>query len=469
MNRRNRTAVLMCTIAILATLLASSCATAGAIPDPADEIDISPPRRAAEVPSGEILVRPVDDALADAPDRPQPPVDDGDATLPVPAVAIRDDLPQHRAPSTDAVDVALAAPAPAPEPEPVALPVAQPARAGRSSSTAVALPAADPLVTTTPPADAGLPLPVAPAPVVAAVSGAAAVSVADPARVNPSAPEETPEPTRPATVVATVPVAPAAPASGSAAPASTSVAVDVRSAAPDSVPHARGGAPTPAPSRGDGGFTVGREGLDTLSVRFPGSGWVFVGNEHSSGDVTLVEKRRVDGDDVFVFRFGQPGEYHLWFQQQQPGGVFVNERVAVDTSVEPSAESAVEAASEPSTADAARSTADATVAAGRDVAAAHDAPAPPGGALPGSVAALPPVAEPDSTVSGGSNPNVLAGMSDTELFALAQRLERPGPDRDLRLALDVYELLVDNHPFSDAWDDGRARATFLRRHYFDIR
>ncbi len=411
MNRRRRTAILTCIIAILA----SSCATTGTPADPTVEAEsaIAPDNPLTVIVDAPAVDAPTSDALA----RSQPSTDLTDAVLPTPAVAVRDDLPQRRATTPDAPDVALSMPRPV---EPAAARPTEPASQPDPPAAAeLRVPA------TTPASRAGLPLPAAP------VFTAPAAEQAAPAASVPT----------------------------SAGPASTSVALQIRAAGPDS-----SSTPTDAPrvsSAGEGGaYSVGREGLDTLSVRFPGSGWLFVGNEQSSADVTLIEKRRVDGDDVFVFRFGNPGEYRLWFQQQQPGGVFVNERVAVDTSSAPEAARPTAEAARP-TAEAARGV-DATTAAVGETGAA-DAPTPPSAERSDrTVAAL-------SAVPVASYRSSLAGMSDTELFALAQRLERPGPDRDLRLALDAYELIVRNHPFSDAWDDGRARATYLRRHYFDIR
>ncbi|TVQ24847.1 MAG: hypothetical protein EA382_08050 [Spirochaetaceae bacterium] len=465
MNRRRRTAILTC----IAAILAASCATTGTPPDPTDDrfsdrvptatlpsvdaetaivpdnpltVLLAEPTGEAPAAEAPTAASPVADALA----RSQPSAGLPGAVLPAPSVVIRDDLPWRRAAASAAPDVTLAMPQ-------LVAPAAVRPAAARPAVVRPTEPASQPdppvvaevrVPATAPVSRAGLPLPAAPVPAAPAAEQAA----------------------------------PAASTPTSAGPASTSVALEIRAAGPDS-----SSTPADAPrvsSSGEGGaYSVGREGLDTLSVRFPGSGWLFVGNEHSSGDVTLVEKRRVDGDDVFVFRFGNPGEYHLWFQQQQPGGVFVNERVAVDTTSAPeparpaeparSVASPARPAAEPARPVASPAPGvDATIAAvGRP--GADDPPAPPSGERSDRIDAVTSSGESLSAVPVVSYRRSLAGMSDTDLFALAQRLERPGPDRDLRLALDAYELIVRNHPFSDAWDDGRARATYLRRHYFDIR
>lgn len=60
-------------------------------------------------------------------------------------------------------------------------------------------------------------------------------------------------------------------------------------------------------------------------------------------------------------------------------------------------------------------------------------------------------------------------MPDKMLFELAGRLERPGPQRDLRRALSLYRAIVDDRPLSPYWDDSRSRIEYLQRHYIDVR
>ena len=69
--------------------------------------------------------------------------------------------------------------------------------------------------------------------------------------------------------------------------------------------------------------------------------------------------------------------------------------------------------------------------------------------------------------SGGSDPAL--GMPDDTLYALARRLESPGPRRDLRRALSLYRMIIDDRPLSPHWDDSRSRVEYLERHYFDVR
>jgi hypothetical protein len=71
---------------------------------------------------------------------------------------------------------------------------------------------------------------------------------------------------------------------------------------------------------------VGQE----VEIRLPGSGWIYVGSEYGAGAVTLSGKRRESGDDLFTFELAEPGEYGLWFQQQNmTTGSFESQRVSV--------------------------------------------------------------------------------------------------------------------------------------------
>jgi hypothetical protein len=59
--------------------------------------------------------------------------------------------------------------------------------------------------------------------------------------------------------------------------------------------------------------------------------------------------------------------------------------------------------------------------------------------------------------------------TDRLLYQLAQRLEEPGPKRDLRLSLYYYQLLMDRYPVSRYWEPSRERTEYLNRHYFEVR
>uniref|UniRef100_UPI000255591B tetratricopeptide repeat protein n=1 Tax=Treponema primitia TaxID=88058 RepID=UPI000255591B len=58
--------------------------------------------------------------------------------------------------------------------------------------------------------------------------------------------------------------------------------------------------------------------------------------------------------------------------------------------------------------------------------------------------------------------------SDEALWLYAQLYEKPGPSRDIRLALDYYRRLVNEYPQSSRYNDSRRRIAYLERYYINI-
>lgn len=354
------------------------------------------------------------------------------------------------------------------------------------------------------------------------------------------------------------------------------------------------GGPSPRPDVGSssGDESAWREraarvasGSEVIVV-LPGQGWLYVGQEYGGGSVRFLGKERVGGNESFAFRIADPGEYGLWFQQQNPAtGSLVNERLSLlaqrdatesrvdladiprGTTIEalttaatgrPAAtvpfgelpnrpgagdggpgaatdESAAgaltEAASdEPVAVDAlvarardlvesgdpraaALMIADATLDGGVDLTAIDEAApgllgelvatvAPEGDAalsalwqsiadIELSSSALARAALVSEALERGDVPALLAGIGrldegssrrwndvlarleragdDETVFGLAQALEAPGADRDLRRAATLYRWIVDDRPLSRHWDASRARLEYLDRHYFEVR
>lgn len=58
-----------------------------------------------------------------------------------------------------------------------------------------------------------------------------------------------------------------------------------------------------------------------------------------------------------------------------------------------------------------------------------------------------------------------ARRGDAYRYLTAQILEQPGPGRDIRRALALYEGLVRDFPLSPFWDRARERVAYIRRHF----
>ena len=177
---------------------------------------------------------------------------------------------------------------------------------------------------------------------------------ATPVRLHEPVPSATePRPAPPPTTPATVPIASGVAASPmrdppppAASPSGPPVSAVAAVTAPDSAPAlpavteppARQAAaaqppspavtaPTPPSERWSERLATAVEG--ELRIVLPGGGWLYVGREYGNGDVTLLGKSSVNGDDEFRFRVG-PGSYGLWFQQQDSRtGSLQNERLSI--------------------------------------------------------------------------------------------------------------------------------------------
>ena len=65
--------------------------------------------------------------------------------------------------------------------------------------------------------------------------------------------------------------------------------------------------------------------------------------------------------------------------------------------------------------------------------------------------------------------NSSASGSDEALYLLGQALEAPGSSRNIKGALDAYETLVKNYPYSKYWEPANERVIYIKRFYINIR
>ena len=61
-----------------------------------------------------------------------------------------------------------------------------------------------------------------------------------------------------------------------------------------------------------------------------------------------------------------------------------------------------------------------------------------------------------------------SGMDEVfYLYGLA--LEQAGPLKDIKRSYSNYKKVMDEYPQSEFWDKASARASYIERHYFEIR
>ena len=65
--------------------------------------------------------------------------------------------------------------------------------------------------------------------------------------------------------------------------------------------------------------------------------------------------------------------------------------------------------------------------------------------------------------------NSSASGIDEALYLQGQALEAPGSSRNIKGALDAYETLVKNYPYSKYWEPANERVIYIKRFYINIR
>lgn len=241
--------------------------------------------------------------------------------------------------------------------------------------------------------------------------------------------------------------------------------------------------------------TVGEE----LLVRLPGEGWLYLGEEGQSEHVRFLSQREQQGETLFRFRIGRPGEYELQFQRQE----LFSGRVA---------EHILQVAASDGSSNRSRQE-----AAGR---LAEDTGGVAGDGVPGETALDHGEAEgavgelrwpeefateallenPQETLRRTRESEKYDAVSLAEMiarrgdargairlleayqgeeereveldevwFRMAQLLEKEAQARDLRRSVALYERIVDEYPLSDYYEASRQRAEHLKRHFFLVR
>jgi len=359
-----------------------------------------------------------------------------------------------------------------------------------------------------------LPEPVAPAPTASTKPPVAAV--AKPVAASP------------ATVAATATQAakPSATVSGSTA---SSPAAQPKPAA------ATGTAPTPAAAKPESSQTavlpatpassarveaasrpVAETKLETsrgerFELRFPGSGWIYLGDERGREGLRYETRRFEDNAAIFAMNPEQVGEYLLRFQRQNPVDrstevslvrVTVADKPAASTVVQPSPAVAGTAPDSYATSGApVPPAATGTVASTLSTSgSATSGPASTTQALPvatpATQAAAQPAASPGIDLISITDPVELTKRARDELdakrtqsaldaldrylalypygsdevyFLYGLAYEQDTPFRNIKKSYDAYRRVRDEYPRSARWKDAADRIAYLEKHYFGLR
>jgi hypothetical protein len=251
-----------------------------------------------------------------------------------------------------------------------------------------------------------------------------------------------------------------------------------------------------------------------FEVPFEGTGWTYLG-EKTSKEGIAYDSRRFEGSSlVFVLNPVKAGDYILRFQRQDAlHGISYDELVGVSVAPTPTstgkpttvgspiapatsgqAVTAISAGAAPSsaafsagaaapagTAPAANPAPTATMPA--TVASAMAAPAPATMTTimnPASIATPEAaLAQARSELAAGHMQGTLDALdrlltlapqgTDEAYMLYARALEQNGPLKDIKRAYSYYAKVRDEYPESPFWDEASDRASYIERHYFDIR
>jgi hypothetical protein len=336
-----------------------------------------------------------------------------------------------------------------------------------------------------------LPEPVPPAPAVA--------SVAKPAPAVPPAAKPVPAPIKPApaTIAAPKPAAVAPKPEGS----EPEVPAPLQAIEPK---PAIALPPTPASSARSVVAAAERPVAETriettkgerFELRFPGTGWVFLGDEDGKDGLRYETRRFEENQAVFALDPESVGEYLLRFQRQNPvDRATETSFVRVVVTEKPSAPASPKAAATASTATVPPAPASAAAPAPETApsapSAAQPAPASPVPAQPAQPAAA------VSAAAGISDPAALIRLAKAELeakrvqsaiealdrylslypygndevfYLYGLACEQDTPFRNVKKAYEYYKRVRDEYPRSARWREASERVAYLERHYFGLR
>lgn len=255
---------------------------------------------------------------------------------------------------------------------------------------------------------------------------------------------------------------------------------------------------------------------ERFELRFPGSGWIYLGDELGREGLRYETRRFEDNAAIFAMNPEQAGEYLLRFQRQNPVDrsnevslvrVIVTDKPASSAAPQTSPPTATATGSSPTSyatpdpavpLSTAGTTTSAIPAAGVPAQTPSASPTTPT-ATPATQSASQLVAQPNPTagidIQSITDPLELikrardeldAKRTQTALDALDRYLslypygsdevyflyglayEQDTPFRNIKKAYDSYRRVRDEYPRSVRWKDATERIVYLEKHYFGL-
>lgn len=252
---------------------------------------------------------------------------------------------------------------------------------------------------------------------------------------------------------------------------------------------------------------------ERFELRFPGTGWIYLGDEEGKEGLKFDTRRFEDAQAVFALNPEAIGEYLLRFQRQNPVDrstevslvrVAVRDYVpaapssgaaskpaAAATATAPSARAATAAAAAAAPTPVAAPAAAAVAPAGTGTAAPATAVAPasaPSSVVPAtSLAAVPALPDDPVAIIRLARAELDAKRTQSALEALDHYLslypygndelfylyglayEQDTPFRNIKKAWENYRRVRDVYPRSARWATAAERVAYLEKHYYGLR
>ncbi len=235
-----------------------------------------------------------------------------------------------------------------------------------------------------------------------------------------------------------------------------------------------------------------------IDVSYPGNGWVYIGEEGGSSNVTYFGRKTENGNTVFTLRSKKSGTALLHFYKTDPlSGIYIDDYLELTISTDSSAQ--MERFQVPLY--------EMNSALTAPVSGMQTDESTPKSTIPkkdpewaSSVSAEPDVEilltdEAPSDILSSADPDVLMSSAkeavqkndyinalrlldeflsvstdklDEAWFIKGQIYETPSIQRNIRKALESYETLVKAYPGSAFWKQAKERITYLEKFYFTI-
>ena len=224
---------------------------------------------------------------------------------------------------------------------------------------------------------------------------------------------------------------------------------------------------------------------ERFELRFPGTGWVYLGDEAGQDGLRYETRRFEDTQAVFAMNPERSGEYLLRFQRQNPVDrsteaslvrVVVTEKTlpAIPSETKPSPSATPDAPGSRAPTGTLTAAAGPTAATGSAAVPADSTPAVPAVADPANLVRLARDELESKRVQAAIDAldrylSLFPYGNDEVFYLYGLAYEQDTPFRNIRKAWENFRRVRDEYPRSARWREAADRVAYLERHYFGLR